>query len=276
MFSIGEFASIGRVSVRMLRHYDEIGLLKPARVDPSSGYRFYDGGQFVSLGRILALKDLGLRLDEVTAIMRGDVDDADLHALLLARRTALAEQLELDAARLGRLDAKIRQIEGEPLMSTLITELKPLPAQLVAQASATAPGFGPDLISPVIGPLFDTLYTDLLSAGVPAGPGALAMYEALDDQEGAGARAYAAFPVPDGTASGPGFTVTEIPGVDLAVTTVHRGSMATIGDAWEALYAWIQANGYQLSGVCRELYLVSEPEPQENWVTELQQPVVRA
>ena len=161
-------------------------------------------------------------------------------------------------------------------MSTLITELKPLPAQLVAQASATAPGFGPDLIGPVIGPLFDTLYTDLLAAGVPAGPGALAMYEALEDQEGAGARAYAAFGVPDGTASGPGFTVTEIPGVDLAVTTVHRGSMATIGDAWEALYAWIQGNGYQLSGVCRELYLVSEPEPQENWVTELQQPVVRA
>lgn len=43
MFSIGEFASIGRVSVRMLRHYDEIGLLTPARVDPFTGYRSYEG-----------------------------------------------------------------------------------------------------------------------------------------------------------------------------------------------------------------------------------------
>jgi DNA-binding transcriptional MerR regulator len=45
MFSIGEFARHGRVSVRMLRHYDAIGLLRPACVDPASGYRFYQAGQ---------------------------------------------------------------------------------------------------------------------------------------------------------------------------------------------------------------------------------------
>lgn len=69
MFSIGEFASIGRVSVRMLGHYDEIGLLPPARVDPSSGYRSYAGGQFAVLGDIQAFKDLGFRLDEVARIV---------------------------------------------------------------------------------------------------------------------------------------------------------------------------------------------------------------
>lgn len=51
--------------------------------------------------------------------------------------------------------------------------------------------------------------------------------------------------------------------------------MATIGETWEQFMAWIDANGYELSGICREYYLVSEPAPQENWVTELQQPVVR-
>ena len=275
MFSIGEFASIGRVSVRMLRHYDEIGLLLPASVDPFTGYRFYDGKQFEVLGRILALKDLGLRLDEVAMVVRGELDDAALHQLLTQRRSLLAAQLDLDAARLARLDVRIRQIEGEPLMSTLSTQLKPLPAEYVAQASATVPGFGPEHVSPVIGPLFEQLHNDLVAAGVTPGPRAIAMYEAIDD-DSAGARAYAAFPVPAEAASGAGFTVAELPGADLAVTTVHHGSMATIGDAWQALFEWIQANGYEPSGICRELYLVSEPEPQENWVTELQQPVVHA
>jgi DNA-binding transcriptional MerR regulator len=59
MFAIGEFARHGRVSVRMLRHYDEIGLLEPVRVDPATGYRSYDASQLSRLNRIVVLKDLG-------------------------------------------------------------------------------------------------------------------------------------------------------------------------------------------------------------------------
>jgi DNA-binding transcriptional MerR regulator len=58
MFSIGEFARHDHVSVRMLRHYDAIGLLRPASVDADSGYRFYQAGQLAALNRIIALKDM--------------------------------------------------------------------------------------------------------------------------------------------------------------------------------------------------------------------------
>jgi DNA-binding transcriptional MerR regulator/predicted transcriptional regulator YdeE len=244
-------------------------------VDPFSGYRSYEGSQFAVLGGILAFKDLGFRLDEVARIVHGDVDGDALLDLLAARRAELAQQLDLDAARLRRLDARIRHIEGEPLMSTIVTELKPLPVQRVAQASAVAPGFGPENISPVIGPLFDRLYRDLQEAGVRPGPHSIAMYEAIESGDGEGALAIAAFPVGPDVAPGAGFTVAVVPAAELAATTVHYGSMATIGESWEALYAWITENGYELAGVCRELYIVSEPEPQENWMTELQQPVVR-
>jgi len=274
MFSIGEFASIGRVSVRMLRHYDEIGLLAPARVEPFTGYRYYNGAQFAVLGRILAFKDLGFRLDEVTRIVHGDVDDATLREMLTARRQELARQLDLDTARLRRLDARLRHIRGESLMSTITTELKPLPAHRVALASAVVPGFGPDNIGPVIGPLFDQLYRALMVTGTRPGS-AVATYEAIDSGEGAGARVNAGFVVGEDVAAGPGFSVTDLPQVDVAVTTVHHGSMATIGESWEALFGWITDNGYEPAGVCRELYLVSQPHPQEDWVTELQQPVVR-
>jgi DNA-binding transcriptional MerR regulator len=65
MFSIGDFAGLGRVSVRMLRHYDAIGLLPPAHVDPHSGYRFYTANQLRLLNRIITLKDLGFSLQQV-------------------------------------------------------------------------------------------------------------------------------------------------------------------------------------------------------------------
>lgn len=269
MFTIGEFASIGRVSVRMLRHYDEIGLLTPARVDPFTGYRSYEGRQFELLGRILTYKDLGFRLDEVVRIMNGDIDDAVLAEMLAIKRAEVVRRLDLDTARLRRLDARLHYTEGVDLMITVDT--KSLPSTRIAVVTGRAPGFGSENIGPVIGPLYGTLAQKLASSGTAFGPSSIALYEADDN----GVEISAAFEVgPDATA-GDGYSVVDLPAVDLAATTVHHGSMATIGETWNALVTWIEANGLELAGICREFYLVSEPKPQDEWVTELQQPVVR-
>ncbi|OZC85919.1 hypothetical protein CH274_03610 [Rhodococcus sp. 06-418-5] len=272
MFSIGEFASIGRVSVRMLRHYDEIGLLTPARVDPFTGYRSYDGSQFEVLGRILMFKDLGFRLDEVTEIVHGQVDDDRLREMLTAKRDDVARRLDLDAARLRRIEARLSHTEG---ISMITVDTKSLPATRIAVLAETAAGFGPQNIGPIIGPMYARLARTLAEHGVTFGPSSIAMYEAVDDGDGSGVTVHAAFEVGPQVVGGEGYEVRELPPVELAVTTVHHGSMATIGETWEQFIAWIEANGYELSGICREFYLVSEPQPQENWVTELQQPVVR-
>ncbi|MET1051935.1 MAG: helix-turn-helix domain-containing protein, partial [Mycetocola sp.] len=136
MFTIGEFASIGRVSVRMLRHYDEIGLLPPARVDPFSGYRYYTGAQFHDLNQVVTLKELGFTLEDVATIVHGGLGPDAVHAMLLHRRAELATQLELDTARLNRLDAHIRITEGGTIMSdptrTVAAQLRTLPEERVA------------------------------------------------------------------------------------------------------------------------------------------------
>lgn len=272
MFSIGEFASIGRVSVRMLRHYDEIGLLTPARVDQFTGYRSYEGTQFEALGRILMFKDLGFRLDEVKAIIHAQVGEDQLREMLAAKREDLARRLDLDAARLRRLDARLSHIEGNFMITV---DTKSLPTDRIAFVTETAAGFGPENIGPVIGPMYARLAQALAGHGVEFGPSSIAMYEAIDDGDGTGVTVHAAFEVGPNVTAAEGYDVRELPPVDLAATTVHHGSMATIGETWQQFMAWIDSSGYELAGVCREYYLVSEPEPQENWVTELQQPVVR-
>jgi DNA-binding transcriptional MerR regulator len=65
MFKIGDFSKISQVSIRSLRHYDEIGLFKPAHTDPFTGYRYYSADQLPRLNRIIALRTLGLSLEEI-------------------------------------------------------------------------------------------------------------------------------------------------------------------------------------------------------------------
>jgi DNA-binding transcriptional MerR regulator len=94
MFSIGEFARLGTVSVRTLRHYDEIGLLRPARVDPETGYRGYSADQLGQLNRIIALKELGLSLAQVRRLL-GGITLEELQGMLMLRRAQ--PETELDA-----------------------------------------------------------------------------------------------------------------------------------------------------------------------------------
>lgn len=81
MLSIGEFAFHGGVSVRMLRHYDALGLLTPAEVDPHSGYRRYRPAQLTRLNRLLTLKDLGFTLEQIGPVLDAEVSAGELRAM---------------------------------------------------------------------------------------------------------------------------------------------------------------------------------------------------
>lgn len=80
MLKIGEFSKLSRVSVRMLRHYDEVGLLAPSEVDSMTGYRYYSERQLITAGRIAALRALGFGLSETRELLRLYDDRAALAA----------------------------------------------------------------------------------------------------------------------------------------------------------------------------------------------------
>jgi DNA-binding transcriptional MerR regulator len=210
MFSIGEFARHRRVSVRMLRHYDAIGLLRPASVEPASGYRFYQASQLAELNRVMALKDLGFTLQQVQAILEEKV-------------------------------------------------------------SATAAGFEPEAITPVVQPLYDDLWCKLCCAGVPAAGPAIAYYEEVPEGDGA-LIVHAAVPVRTEADADDRFDVVDLAEVESAATIIHHGSMDDVLSTGQALARWIDANGYRSVGYNREITLEWSPDP-EQWVTELQQPI---
>jgi DNA-binding transcriptional MerR regulator len=138
MFSIGDFARHGRVSVRMLRHYDAIGLLRPAYVDPASGYRRYEAGQLSRLNRIVALKELGFGLDDVGSILDEKVSADELRGMLRLRRAELRSRVAADTARLAQVEARLQIIESEGAMPSDDIQVKRIPAVRVAELTGTA------------------------------------------------------------------------------------------------------------------------------------------
>jgi DNA-binding transcriptional MerR regulator len=158
MFSIGEFARHGRVSVRMLRHYDAIGLLRPASIDPGTGYRLYAAGQLADLNRVIALKDLGFTLNQVQAILAESVSAAELRGMLRLRQAEIRSQIESETARLARVEARLMTIEDEGSSGTDGVVCKHLPAVRLAELTGIATGFEPAAITPVIQPLYSALW----------------------------------------------------------------------------------------------------------------------
>jgi DNA-binding transcriptional MerR regulator len=267
MFSIGEFARHGRVSVRMLRHYDAIGLIRPACVDAATGYRLYQASQLDELNRVIALKDLGFTLQQVQAILEEQVSAAELRGMLRLRRAEIQASIEAETTRLARVEARLLTIEDGARVPAGGIVVKRLAPVRVAELTGVAAGYEPEAITPVIQPLYHDVWCRLASADIPAAGPAVAYYE---DEDQGGIVVHAAVPV--AAASAEGVTIADLPEVDSAAAIIHHGSMDDVLPTGQALARWIDANGYRSAGYAREVMLHWCPDP-EQWVTELQQPI---
>lgn len=268
MLKIGDFARRSQVSVDTLRHYDNLGLLKPAEVDPFTGYRYYAFHQLGRLNRILALKDLGLSLEQIASMLEGEVSAEQLKGMLKIKRAEIEARIDEDQERIARVEARLKQIEMEADMPNHEVVIKNVPAQLVAGLRRVIPTN--DLID-----LFGELNGYLVEQGVtPAGPISLRYYDNMADDGGeAEAVIQLEQPVPDHG----DVKIYHLPAGSVA-STMHNGSFNRLGEAYDAVRAWVVANGYRRSGPAREIYLYYPLEgpldyADESYVTEIQFPV---
>lgn len=270
MFTIGDFAAHGRVSVRMLRHYDAIGLLRPAHVDPTTGYRHYRAEQLAQLNRLIALKGLGFSLEQVRSILHDSIDAEQLRGMLRLRRAELEAVLAQAAARLAAVEARLRTIESENSMPTDVV-VKSLPAVRIATVSGPAASFDPAELGPVAAALYARLRDRLDAAGeVAIGPG-VTRYEDVPDS--GGVVVHAGLPVAADVVEVTGALVVDIAGVERAATVVHRGSLDRVLPTVQALARWLEANGFRMTAEHAREISVERPSDRHEWITELQVPI---
>ena len=271
MFKIGQFSKLSQVPVKTLRYYDEIGLLKPAKVDRFTSYRYYSANQLPRLNRILALKDLGLSLTQVAQLLDGDLPSEQIRGMLRLKQVEAQQKVEEERARLAGVEWRLKQIEQEGAMSTQEVVLKKVPAMTVASVRDVVPTYAD------MGQQYEEIFTHLgQHMANPAGP-PLALYYDKEYRE-RDIDVESAVPVPGSVPSGDRVKVRELPAVEQMVCLVHKGSYDTMGEAYSRLLGWIEANDYRISGPNREVY-VKGPGPDHepsDYVTELQFPVEKA
>ena len=132
MLKIGDFSKLSRVSIRMLRHYDEIGLLKPVWIDPESGYRYYAAEQLPIAGRISALKDMGFGLAAIGEILPCYLDRDALDRHLRCKEAELQEVSSQTAYRLRLLDTARKRLRKEDETMNYDITIKTFPARYAA------------------------------------------------------------------------------------------------------------------------------------------------
>jgi len=271
MFKIGEFSKLSQVTVKTLRYYDEIGLLKPAKVDRFTSYRYYSADQLPRLNRVLALKDLGLSLAQVASLLDDNLPPAQIRGMLRLKQAELQQQVQEEQERLARVEWRLRQIEQEGTMSTQEVVIKKVPALPVASVRDVIPTYGD--CGQLYGEIFAHLGRHRIS---PAGPPLAVYYD--EEYRERDVDVEAAVPVAGPVPPGDRIAVRELPAVEEMACTVHLGSYDTLGEAYNRLMTWIEANGYRICGPNREVY-VQGAEPGSDpsaGVTELQFPVAKA
>ncbi len=260
MFGIGAVARLTGISHRTLRYYDDIGLLSPDWIDPSTGYRWYEPQQIHRLHRILALRDMGVRLVEISRLLEHDVSVDELRKILLLKRAETHDQLVEATERLDRVETRIAHLE-ERNMADYDVIVKSSDSHWVLAASEQLAGL--DGIVAAHGRLWPQLHATLDRLGVDFVPPSIAI------ERGSGPIEFtAALLVPDGVSYDvDGVSTMELPGLDRVAATVMRGDGFDAGFA--ALHAWIAESGEQETGELREIYLDCDG-PRDTWVVELQ------
>ena len=286
MLKIGEFSRLSRVSVRMLRHYDLLGLLKPAQIDSFTSYRYYSAEQLPRLNRILALRDLGFSLEQIAGLLDEDLPSAQLLGMLRLRRAEIEQQMQAESARLARLEARIREMnnhgseDGEGRALGYDVVLRQIEPQMVATLREIARD------DDRIQAMFEEVETYVAEAGARADKPPLTITYDPDYRE-TDIDAEVAIPLKRAIPPGGEIRVRQLERIPAAACVVHRGDYATIYQAYNALLGWIETNGYRIAGPVREVYLSFSADGlgfelpptylakgPDGFVTELQLPVV--
>jgi DNA-binding transcriptional MerR regulator len=280
MLKIGEFSRLGRVTVKTLHHYDDIGLLKPASIDKFTGYRYYSVDQLPRIHRIMALKELGLSLEQIGLVLSDGLSPDEIRGMLRLQRAEIQQRLREEQGRLAQVEFRLRMIELEDDMPDLDVIVKPVPAMqaLTLRVTLSQEDLIPKLLAgqreieqalaqrkaKLSGPMTEIYYVEEFQINFQD----VEMVHPVDEAQ---------------TEDVPLETVgilklRTVAGLPMAATYVQRGVTAPGTDAQQhadvmaILQRWIVDNGYRLCGTHRIVHHFGpfEHAEYEDWITEYQ------
>jgi DNA-binding transcriptional MerR regulator len=261
---IGPFSRASSLSIKALRAYHEQGLLVPAEVDPSTGYRVYAADQLLDAAVLRRLRELDLPLRKIADVLVAR-DPAVTERVLAEHTRAMQQRLDETVRIIGQLQRGI----DEPSLHTPV-HVRDEPARHALLLEGRI-GFGmfASFLEESFAQLADEL--DRLGAQAVDVPGGLYSYEIADDTD-EDVTAYLPIAEPVHVPRGTRVRLGEIAAARVAVA-VHLGGYDDIDETYRHLGHWVAGNASPRSVPVRERYLVSAPSPEVEYCTEIQWPV---
>lgn len=246
MLSIGEVAHVTGVSRRMLRHWEDVGVLAPASVDERTGYRRYARSQVGRVRAIAALRAAGFGLDAIGDLLGGRLTERGLVELLRAREHELVAQVDEAATRLIEVRKRLTALqEGhDTIMNAL--ELAALPGIRLASLRTTVNDESE--IRDAVAKLLPRLRGRLADHGI-CDVDVVLTYDGITDEDVVVVTAGTAAP----DAAALDLDVVEVEGADRGVTVRFDIPPSDTGDAWITLDARLADHGLETTGVYRQI-----------------------
>jgi len=272
MFTVGDFARLAQVSKRLLRYYDEIGLFKPNHTDSASGYRYYRAEQMSYLNRILALKELGLSLDQIRQTLSDSISTDELRGMLLLKKVEIEQQLHAELRRIRKIESRLQSIQDDEANKPLNIIIKQIPTQSVLSLRHVVDDF--EMGMEIYGHIRATIPQSGLNNGLffcicYSDPFAETN---LDMEIGfiVNRSRNVSLSLPNGIV----LTQRELTGSKMMATTVVKGALETIHLGYAAITKWSGHHGYRLAGTPREILLqLPQSLSGNDLITEIQVPV---
>jgi DNA-binding transcriptional MerR regulator len=246
VLKIGSFARLARVSVKMLRFYDEMRLFSPACVERRSGYRYYRAEQVPEIRRIRFLRHLGCTLAEIRELLALAVGSPEALRKLEAVRLRLSLNLARDAQRLRQLDSLLRPLSGEPSELAAVTERR-LPLVTVLSVRERVRSLDGAAES-----MFESIERQAARLGCRAHDSPFLLFHDLDYRQSS-LDIEACVPIRRCAASACGGH--SIAGVDRAAVARFSGSYRRAPPVFASILEWMDESGAQIAGPVRECYL---------------------
>lgn len=270
LFKISEFSRLSRVSLKTLRYYDQIGILKPRRVDHDTGYRYYSADQLLELNRILMYKELGFTLPQIIQLLQEEITLENIQGMFKLKRSEIQQIIDTELAKLARIEERMQLIEKEGQVET---------GQEVRFKSEGAKSFlfqkacGREEDIPELFRQFNQLLTKELRQ-LTEGP-QVVLWKEIDGKEDEFDFEVGYFLTCEPQLLPDFFHLRTLPPEPMMATLAFHSNSHFASTACVYLATWIEKNNYQIkeNEYSREIYLPLSPE-QDAQFMEIQIPII--
>ncbi len=266
LYRIGMFAGMNHVTVKALRHYDDLGLLKPVHVDEESGYRYYTAGQLPVIHQILVLRNMGFSLEEIKEIQEGYPE----REMLIRRKKKLLAEIAEKTAKLAQVESYLSSDKIDTNYHVLV---KSLPEVTVASMRTRIPDY--DALFDVVPAMGQEM--ERLGCVCAEPEYCFSIYHDGEYRE-EDIDVEICEAVVEKREDSEMVCFKVIDAVDTAACILHKGPYEGFPQAYAAILRFVEENGYELCGYPRESYIDGawNKDTAEEWLSEIQFPIRKA